>query len=91
MLFHWVISVEFIISLGRPLSYRLLHTACMKMRNHADVIHNRSHTVMLFGQSKLIQTAEGKLELKGATKEEQTEAKEYVSLFMHEAVMTITE
>ena len=46
---------------------------------------------MLFGQAKLIQTAEGKLQLKGATKDEQIEAQEYVSLFMHEAVLSFAE
>jgi len=46
---------------------------------------------MLFGQAKLIQTADGKLVLKGATKDEQTEAKEYVSMFMQEAAVSFTE
>jgi len=46
---------------------------------------------MQFGQAKLIQTGEGKLELKGATKAEQTEAKEFISLFMHEAVLSFGE
>ena len=46
---------------------------------------------MQFGQAKLLQTPEGKLELKGATKNEQTEAKEYISLFMHEAVVSFPE
>ena len=46
---------------------------------------------MQFGQAQLIETAENKLELKGATKEEQTEAKEFVSLFMHEAILSFVE
>ncbi|MEI6192820.1 MAG: hypothetical protein WCS42_00650 [Verrucomicrobiota bacterium] len=61
----------------------------MKNRNQTPVIKtNRSHTVMLFGQAKLIQTAEGKLKLKGATRDERTEAKEFISLFMHDAVLS---
>ena len=61
----------------------------MKNRNQAPVIKtNRRHTVMLFGQAKLIQTAEGKLKLKGATRDERTEAKEFISLFMHDAVLS---
>jgi len=61
----------------------------MKNRNDAPAIKsNRSYTVMLFGQAKLIQTPEGKLKLKGATRDERTEAKEFISLFMHEAVLS---
>ena len=63
----------------------------MKNRNHADITTDRTHTVMLFGQAKLVQTAEGKLQLKGATKDEKTEAIEYVSLFMHDAVLSFAE
>ena len=61
----------------------------MKNRNDAPAIKsNRSYTVMLFGQAKLIQTPEGKLKLKGATSDERTEAKEFISLFMHDAVLS---
>ena len=61
----------------------------MKNRNQAPAIKsNRSYTVMLFGQAKLIQTPEGKLRLKGATRDERTEAKEFISLFMHDAVLS---
>ena len=63
----------------------------MKIRHLVENTTNRSHTVMLFGQAKLTQTAEGKLELKGATKDEKIEAIEYVSLFMHEAVLSFAE
>ena len=71
------------------MSYPACHATGMKNRNHAPAIKtNRSYTVMLFGQAKLIQTAEGKLKLKGATRDERTEAKEFISLFMHDAVLS---
>ena len=46
---------------------------------------------MQFGQAPLIETGDNKLELKGATQEEKTEAKEFVSLFMHEAILSFVE
>jgi hypothetical protein len=55
------------------------------------VLNDRTQTIMQFGKAKLIQTAEGKLEMKGATKDEQTEAKEFISLFMHESVLSFGE
>lgn len=61
-------------------------------RNQTPIVQNdRTQTIMQFGEAKLIQTGDGKLELKGATKGEQTEAKEFVSLFMHEAVVSFGE
>ena len=63
----------------------------MKTRNTQITERNLGRTIMLFGQAKLIETGQGKLELKGATKEEQVEVKEYVSLFMHEAVLSFSE
>ena len=43
---------------------------------------------MRFGRAKLVQVVENKLVLKGGTKDDLTEAKEFVSLFMHEAVLS---
>ena len=63
----------------------------MKTRKIQIAEPNRSRTIMLFGQAKLIQTGNGKLVLKGATKDEQTEAKEYVSMFMQEAALSFGE
>ena len=46
---------------------------------------------MVFGQAKLVQVAENKLVLKGGNQDDQTEARECVSLFMHEAVLSFGE
>lgn len=63
----------------------------MKHRHSSDIAADRTHTVMLFGQAKLVQVAENKLVLKGGNKDDQTEAKEFVSLFMHEATLSFGE
>ena len=44
-----------------------------------------------FVGAKLLQTPEGKVELKGATKNEQTAADECIFLFMHKAVVGFPE
>ena len=64
----------------------------MRIWNHIRIAEpNRSRTIMLFGRAKLVRTAEGKLVLEGATKDEQTEAKEYISMFMQEAAVSFGE
>ena len=74
------------------MSHPLRQTPSMINRHQPPIeLTGRTQTIMQLGQAKLIQTAEGKLELKGATKDEQTEAKEFVSLFMHEAVLSFGE
>ncbi|HEX4342244.1 MAG TPA: hypothetical protein VH255_02580 [Verrucomicrobiae bacterium] len=50
-----------------------------------------TRVIIKFGQAPLVETAENKLELKGASRDEQTEAKEFVSLFMHEAILSFVE
>ena len=40
-----------------------------------------------WGEAKLIKRMDGKLELKGGSKEEHGEAKEWLSLFWHEALV----
>ena len=40
-----------------------------------------------FGQGRLIKYLDGKLELKGGSKEDRIEGREWISLFFHEAVV----
>jgi len=42
-----------------------------------------------FGQAKLLSRADGRVELRGGTAADRTEAKEWISLFMHDAVPRI--
>ena len=41
-----------------------------------------------FGQARLVKKLDGKLELVGGTREDRTAAREWISLFFHEAVVT---
>jgi hypothetical protein len=40
-----------------------------------------------FGQARLVKKLDGKLELVGGTNEDRTAAREWISLFCHEAVV----
>ena len=39
-----------------------------------------------FGRAKLVARADGRVELRGGSDSDRTEAKEWISLFMHDAV-----
>ena len=45
--------------------------------------------VARFGRARLMSRADGRVELRGGTSSDHTEAKEWVSLFMHDAVLRI--
>jgi hypothetical protein len=42
--------------------------------------------ITTFGRAKLVSLRDGSVELRGAAADERTAAKEWISLFMHEAV-----
>jgi len=44
-------------------------------------------TIAIFGQAMLVRTRDFKYELRGGSAEDHTEAKEWISLFFHEAVV----
>jgi len=46
---------------------------------------NMEHTIATFGTAKLVSLRDGATELRGGSAEERTEAKEWISLFMHQA------
>jgi hypothetical protein len=61
-------------------------------RHQPKYTNNDSRKIIIrFGNTPLVQITEGKLEMKGATKAEQTDAKEFISLFMHESVVSFVE
>lgn len=45
--------------------------------------------VARFGRAKLLSRADGRVELHGGTASDHTEAREWISLFMHDAVPRI--
>jgi hypothetical protein len=58
----------------------------MKCETH-DEKQARDHQVIAqFGQAALIKQSNGTWQLKGGTKEDRLSAREWISLFLHEAV-----
>jgi hypothetical protein len=49
----------------------------------------RERLITNFGQAKLIRLADGSTELRGGQAQDLTTAKEWISLFMHEAVLRV--
>jgi hypothetical protein len=56
----------------------------MRLRN---LFFNRVKIIREFGKAQLIKTPDGKWELRGGTTSDHTAAKEWISLFLHEAVV----
>jgi len=44
--------------------------------------------IALFGDAKLVKTIDSKYELRGGSKGDRTAAQEWISMFMHEMVLT---
>jgi len=59
----------------------------MKNRNHATKLKIQPRVVALFGRARLVRLRGAKYELRGASQSDLTAAKEWVSLFLHEAVI----
>jgi hypothetical protein len=45
--------------------------------------------IACFGRARLIERVDGRAELRGASVDEETQAKEWISLFRHEAVLHV--
>lgn len=73
--------------LGQRLSNVLLHTGLMKNRLMARKGRQSEQLVTTFGSARLVRVAEGAMELRGGQSADHTAAKEWISLFMHEAVL----
>jgi hypothetical protein len=56
-------------------------------RNFLQNFKDEGEVVASWGGAKLIKHLDGKLELKGGSKEERGEAREWMSMFWHEAVV----
>jgi hypothetical protein len=52
---------------------------------------DEGEVIASWGRAKLIKYLDGKLELKGGSKEDRGEAREWMSLFWHEGVVTVRE
>jgi hypothetical protein len=58
-----------------------------KTRNIFPDFKDEGKVIASWGGAKLVKYLDGKLELKGGSKEEVGEAREWLSLFWHEAVV----
>lgn len=52
-----------------------------------ELTKNEGQTIATFGQARLIHTPEGKWQLVGGSTADRVAAHEWISLFMHEAVV----
>jgi hypothetical protein len=59
----------------------------MRFRNFFPEFKDEGETIAAFGQARLVKHLDGKMELKGGSKGDRIAAYEWISLFMHEAVV----
>jgi len=62
----------------------------MKLRHLLDSWLVRGEVVARFGAAQLVKQPEGRFQLVGGNEAERSEAREWVSLFLHEAILTET-
>jgi len=56
-------------------------------RNFFPFFKDEGEVIASWGGAKLIKYLDGKMELKGGSKEDHADAREWISLFWHEAVV----
>lgn len=59
----------------------------MKIKNWLKQLRERSRVITRFGAARLVKTPDGQHELVGGTRSDRADAREWVSLFLHEAVV----
>ena len=69
------------------MSEALRHSGRMNDRLKPNHGAKREKLIANFGQAKLIRLPDGSTELRGGQAQDFTTAKEWISLFMHEAVL----
>ncbi len=69
------------------MSYPVRQTGRMKLNLLAWLKSDEGETLAQFGEARLIKRLTGKIELIGGSADDRTAAKEYVSLFLHEAAV----
>ena len=62
----------------------------MKFKDYFPQQRVEGEVIVSFGDAKLINLLNGKLELRGGSDEDRAEAREWMSLFMHSAVQRET-
>jgi len=59
----------------------------MKLKQFVDSIFHRGEVVACFGAAMLIKAPQGQWQLMGGTRADRSEARQWASLFLHEAVL----
>jgi hypothetical protein len=59
----------------------------MKLKTQSDHIETNEPVIALFGRAKLVKKSHARFELIGGEQSDLTDAKEWISLFMHEAIL----
>jgi hypothetical protein len=59
----------------------------MKLKTHDETRARGQEVIARFGQADLIKQHDGTWQLQGGTEEDRLSAREWISLFMHEAVL----
>ena len=62
----------------------------MKTRINTGSERYGFNVIARFGRARLLARADGRAELRDASPAEETEAKEWISLFRHDAVLRVT-
>jgi hypothetical protein len=78
---------QIFFSHGQHLSSRPCHTAGMKNRHLSTRPKTQRRVLASFGRASLVRIAGANCELRGASEDDFTAAKEWISLFLHEAVL----
>jgi len=71
---------------GPRLSNPQRYAGIMRFKNFDWIRPMEEKLIASFGEARLVRQLDGKMELKGGTPEDRKAAKEWISLFMHEAV-----
>ena len=61
----------------------------MKIRHLFPEIGNDGEVIAYFGDARLVKTLDCKYELRGGSNEDRASAQEWISMFMHEAVLVL--
>jgi hypothetical protein len=60
----------------------------MRIRHFFPAYKDEGQVIASWGEARLVKYLDGKLELKGGSKEDRGDAREWMSLFWHEAVVS---
>jgi hypothetical protein len=61
----------------------------MKIRHLFPEIGNDGEVIAYFGDARLVKTLDCKYELRGGSNADRASAQEWISMFMHEAVLVV--